>query len=55
MTGHPVEVAKGHWTGFSPVSRTRHYQMEGNVARLRQNDGDDDENSTWNGNSTQQQ
>ena len=29
--------------------------MEGNVARLRRAEDGDDENSTWNGNSTQQQ
>ena len=27
---------------------------QGNIARLRQNENDDDENNTWNGNSTQQ-
>jgi len=34
-------------------SETKFGRQEGNVRRLRNNDEDDDENNTWNGNSTQ--
>lgn len=42
--------------GTSPKASTSKsgYEKEGNIVRLRKKEKDDDENNTWNGNSTQQ-